>query len=172
MTWSCRTILDDAISCLSLLSMHKRTFFSSRYWLQGSITTKLASTKLKQSNKWNAQLSDLMEGRSIHHFKTPPDYKEYMSYIAFSSKNYKNVRNSYAVTKKWRLQNFLFYFSKNSVIDKFLGSLKRWICPWSIWLSCDALWGWFLCNWRSWWAICPIKVYQEEMHPLFLNVMT
>lgn len=77
----------------------------------------------KQSNKWNAQLLDLMEGRSIHHFKTS-DYKEYISSIAFYGENYKNLWNSHAVTKKWSLQNFLLYCSKNSVIDKFLGSLN------------------------------------------------
>ena len=119
----------------------------------------------KQSNKWNAQLLDLMEGRSIHHFKTS-DYKEYISSIAFYGENYKNLWNSHAVTKKWSLQNFFLYCSKNSVINKFLGSSLWSICP-SIWSSCDALWGWFLCIWRSWWTICPIEIHQEEMHPLF-----
>jgi hypothetical protein len=77
----------------------------------------------KQSNKWNTKNSSLMEGRSKHHFKTS-DRQIFTSSIAFYGENFTNLWNTYAVTKKWSLQNFLLYCSKNSVLDKFLEGLK------------------------------------------------
>ena len=80
----------------------------------------------KRSNKWNQNLSDLVEGRSMHHFKTA-DRKEIESSIAYYGANFDRLWNAYAVTMKWSRQKFRIYSMKNSVIDSFLNDLKNHI---------------------------------------------
>ncbi len=78
----------------------------------------------KRSNRWNQNLSNLVEGRSTHHLKTTNKTKMLASFAYFGAK-FDQLWNAYAVTRKWSRQNFRIYSMKNSVIDTFLHKLKQ-----------------------------------------------
>jgi hypothetical protein len=78
----------------------------------------------RRSNKWNQNLSDIIEQKSIHHFKTA-NRMAIVSSIAWYAANFDHLWNAYAVTRKWSRQKFRIYAMKNSVIDTFLNNLKH-----------------------------------------------
>ena len=49
---------------------------------------------------WNQNLSDLVEGRCIHHFKTT-DMVAIKASITYYGANLDHIWNAYAVTRKW-----------------------------------------------------------------------
>ena len=77
----------------------------------------------KKTNKWNMNVKDLLEEKSIRHLKTS-NVNSFVESISFYRDNHDELWKTFAVTRKRSGLNFRIYQFKRRTLDKFLQDLK------------------------------------------------